>query len=71
MRISGNPKIYASNRCGGDWFAIAAVSHTHYFGFFFYIKNVLILLTAQNAKKFHRNAVKVDVIFVKSRVHLF
>ena len=71
MRILVNPKIDASNRSGHIRITDAPVSHSRCFWFFFFVKIVLVLLTAQNAKNFCRDSIKVNVIFVKSRVHLF
>ena len=71
MRILVNPKITLRIATAVIANAIVAVSHTRYLGFFFSVKFVLVLLTAQNAKNFCRDSIKVDVIFVKSRVHLF
>ena len=52
MRILVNPKITLRIATAVIANAIVAVSHTRYFGFFFSVKFVLVLLTAQNAKIF-------------------
>ena len=52
MRILVNPKITLRIATAVIANAIVAVSHTRYFGFFFSVKFVLVLLTTQSAIKF-------------------